>query len=401
MYECDYDSNQTVLYQYLESEKWDSVPSRIKEFPTEVRTWIKRQDGLKIKWRMLPLHAAILFNAPHSVIEALLDAYQESIKCQDDMGMLPLHLVLRRSEPDHETVDLIMNRYPGAVIVKDSKGRTPTVVANNFRNLETETRDAENTITNEERITPFATILPSEDGDIETIVEEPGTEEKIQSLQNVFQSQIYDSLNKGTCEMTFVHQETEKFVLTLMSVLKESHFEHMKYTKMENERQSTLNNILKDDIVGLKRQLKESQEQCDLYKTIMKGSKRKYEHANSAIESMTHIHEQLADHMLRQRREVEAAHMARCKIIRDLLHKEDHDYSMETKAGEVSTELMNSLKTPTSRQGQNKHSDSSILQLKSIPESKDHDITDDISAFSEMTQNISEDSGLPFHTLKI
>jgi len=394
MYECDFDSNQTVLYQYLQSEKWDLVLSRIKTFPNEVRTWIKRMDGIKIKWRMLPLHAAILFNAPTSVVEALLDAYQDSIKYQDDMGMLPLHLVLRKSDPDHETVDLIMNRYPGAVIVKDNKGRTPSGVAKNLRNLESETRDAGNTIANEEHNMPFTTILSSEGGDIETIAE-PGIDEKIQSLQNLFQSQIYDSLNKGTCERTtFVHQETEKFVLTLVSLLKESHFEQIKFTKMENERHSTLNNILKDDVAGLKRQLKESQEQCDLYKTIMKGSKRKNEHTNSAIESMTHIQEQLADYMLRHRREVEAAHMARCKIIRDLLHKEDHDYSMETKAGEVLIELMNSVKTSTTRQRQNKHSDGSILQLTPIPENKDHDISD-------ITQNISEDDGMSFHNLKI
>ena len=130
---------------------------------------------------------------------------------------------------------------------------------------------------------------------------------------------------------------------------------------MENERHSTLNNVLKDDVVGLKRQLKGSREQCELYKTIINGSKRKHGHTNSAIESMTHIHEQLADHMLRQRREVEAAHTARCKISRDLLHKEDCDYSMETKAGEVLIELLNYLKTSTSRQGQNKHFDGSIL----------------------------------------
>jgi predicted nucleic acid-binding Zn-ribbon protein len=95
----------------------------------EARTWVfrKKFDG-KLRWRLLPVHAAIIFKAPEHVIEALLGAYPRGAECKDDRGMLPLHLAFRNGSSE-DIVDLLLVAYPQFIDVKDRKGRIPLVLA--------------------------------------------------------------------------------------------------------------------------------------------------------------------------------------------------------------------------------------------------------------------------------
>jgi len=69
--ECDYDSNCTRLYSLLQNSEWDYAVLRINAFPSESWTWVKRMENGKIRWRMLPIHAAIIYKAPKNVVHAL------------------------------------------------------------------------------------------------------------------------------------------------------------------------------------------------------------------------------------------------------------------------------------------------------------------------------------------
>ena len=127
--ECDYDDSPTVLYQAIEAKQWDYA---IKLFSQnlcegESSTWILRKEtNGKLRWRLLPLHAAIIFGSPVKLVECLLADYPEAAQCKDDRGMLPLHLAFRNEgAASWEIIEELVSVFPQAIFVKDRKGRTP------------------------------------------------------------------------------------------------------------------------------------------------------------------------------------------------------------------------------------------------------------------------------------
>ena len=126
--ECDYDQSPTPLYKLIEQQDWATLLERLEEeeeddeeddddiidhddnhnhnqwtsgpwsrLSRQARVWIvKKEASGRLRWRMLPLHAALTFrNAPFAVVEGLLEAYPPAASAKDDQGMLPLHLALR------------------------------------------------------------------------------------------------------------------------------------------------------------------------------------------------------------------------------------------------------------------------------------------------------------------
>ena len=125
-YECDYDRDPSPLYRAVEAKQWDEVLKLCDENPALASTWVlrKEKDG-QLRWRLLPLHAAIIFQAPHEVIDALLTSFPQSAMCKDDQGMLPLHLVLRNLPLQFDVIEELLTVHPAAIYVQDRKGRTP------------------------------------------------------------------------------------------------------------------------------------------------------------------------------------------------------------------------------------------------------------------------------------
>lgn len=123
---CDYDTNATVLYELLESSTWERARARCKSHPEEVRTWIIRKDkSLSVRWKLLPLHAAIIFQSPNFLVSALLDQYPAAVSKKDDQGMLPLHLAFRHKQEDEDLLELLLVKFPKAVMIKDRRDRVP------------------------------------------------------------------------------------------------------------------------------------------------------------------------------------------------------------------------------------------------------------------------------------
>lgn len=185
--ECDYEQSPTPLYLAIEAKEWDAVLEMMEndDYPNDeiphkkgnrrpypmspkqqARCWVvrKEKDG-RLRWRLLPIHAAIIFDANATVIDALLEAYPESASQKDDQGMLPLHLAFRNitlllddsnkdklkrhyvSSAEHDEtrpsansissstcsstavnwliVEALLTAYPQAIFSRDRKGRTP------------------------------------------------------------------------------------------------------------------------------------------------------------------------------------------------------------------------------------------------------------------------------------
>lgn len=123
--EVDYDINPTRLYKLIESKDWQGTVDRTRSNPEEAQTWVMRKesDG-KLRWKLLPLHAALILKSPGDVVAALIKVYHNGAQCKDDQGMLPLHLAFQKDAPE-DAVEVLLRVYPEAVKVKDKRGKTP------------------------------------------------------------------------------------------------------------------------------------------------------------------------------------------------------------------------------------------------------------------------------------
>lgn len=138
LFECDYDQNPTVLYQAIEAKQWDYAISLFTDKGNNVdhnnndddeeeasATWVVRKEfNGKLRWRLLPLHAAVIFGSPLELVELLLAVHPLAAQCKDDRGMLPLHLAFR-NEVSWDIIDELLTAYPLAIFMTDRKGRTP------------------------------------------------------------------------------------------------------------------------------------------------------------------------------------------------------------------------------------------------------------------------------------
>lgn len=127
--ERDFDSNPTDVYVALQRKEWERAAESIEKYPDEVSTWISRKesDG-RLRWRLLPIHGAIVFNAPESIVSRILEIYPDGAKAKDDQGMVPLHLSLRVNSPE-KIIGLLLAACPESIEIKDRKGRTPKALA--------------------------------------------------------------------------------------------------------------------------------------------------------------------------------------------------------------------------------------------------------------------------------
>ena len=154
--EVDFQRNPTGLYIAVHTKNWALAIDRAGSYPAEAGIWVVRLDDVKstptdavmtsprankqiptpthatpgqrvVRWRMLPLHAAVLFGAPIPVIKALVKANINACACQDDQGMTPLHLAFRAGS-NEEVVVTLLSACPESIEVVDYKGRMPSML---------------------------------------------------------------------------------------------------------------------------------------------------------------------------------------------------------------------------------------------------------------------------------
>jgi len=128
--ECDYDRNPTNLYQLIQQKEWDGVRYTLRHFPEEVKTYVFRMDKKThlLQWRILPIHAALLVDAPIEIIEAILKAHPKSAEAQDDHGHLPIHLAIKKHYSP-SVINLLLSTYPECTNVANFDGRKPLQMA--------------------------------------------------------------------------------------------------------------------------------------------------------------------------------------------------------------------------------------------------------------------------------
>lgn len=147
--EVDFERNPTGLYIAIHTKNWGIALDRVSSYPREAGIWVMRMDDGKgsnvvmssprareiptsprqrvVRWRMLPLHAAVLFGAPVPLVKAIIKANPNANSSPDDQGMIPLHLAFRAGASE-EVVLALLESCPEAIEMVDYKGRLPSML---------------------------------------------------------------------------------------------------------------------------------------------------------------------------------------------------------------------------------------------------------------------------------
>jgi Ankyrin repeats (many copies) len=128
--ERDFDRDPTNLYLSLMRKDWAMTEHFLAMDVSrgEAEIWIYRKERDVVRWKLLPLHAAIIFDAPADTVATLLDIYPAASAAKDDQGMLPLHLAVRMGS-HVSIVAMLLEAFPGSIAHVDRKGRTPDALA--------------------------------------------------------------------------------------------------------------------------------------------------------------------------------------------------------------------------------------------------------------------------------
>ena len=138
--EADYDTKPSVLIKMIEKKMWKQAITRCADYPEEASTWMCRLQEVKaagatnkeVRWKILPIHSAIVLHSPVELIESLVDAYPQGLRKGDDRDMLPLHMAFRLGASP-ETTAVLVDAYPDALKKRDSKGHTPLHILKAYR----------------------------------------------------------------------------------------------------------------------------------------------------------------------------------------------------------------------------------------------------------------------------
>ena len=136
--EADYDKSPTVLIKLIEKNMWEQAISRCEDYPNEAAIWMCRRqekaegENQDVRWKILPIHSAIVLHAPTNLIEALVDAYPAGLRCGDDRDMLPLHMAFRLGA-SLETTTVLVDAYPEGLKTKDAKNHTPLQILKAYK----------------------------------------------------------------------------------------------------------------------------------------------------------------------------------------------------------------------------------------------------------------------------
>ena len=121
--DVDYNS-PTELFKFLEAKKWNMVKERVEECPHEAASWITRRgkDG-SIRWKILPLHAALCTKAPKDTLIYVVQACAKAFSLADDQGGLPMCLAFQDEHIGEEVIKIMFQSNPPGINAKDKEGK--------------------------------------------------------------------------------------------------------------------------------------------------------------------------------------------------------------------------------------------------------------------------------------
>ena len=104
---------------------------RINKLHGEEPSHVSTKGGA---YNMLPIHYALMNNAPLVVIQRIYNLHQDGIKASHDDGWMPLHFACYYNR--HEAIQWLRKTYGEAASKRDKHGRTPLDIATHYKHTE-------------------------------------------------------------------------------------------------------------------------------------------------------------------------------------------------------------------------------------------------------------------------
>lgn len=130
--EVDYDKNPTDLFQALEARQFSYAEEMYKQvnkqFTKDCATWVvargQKKKESQLRFRALPLHAALVFGATDDMILKILNAYPMATRGRDVKGRLPIHLAMEHNASE-VVVGKMLETFPKGFFARDKKNCEP------------------------------------------------------------------------------------------------------------------------------------------------------------------------------------------------------------------------------------------------------------------------------------
>lgn len=356
---CEH-TNPSVLYKLLDAGDWDSAQERCRSYPREVRTWIVRHEASKssILWKLLPLHAAIIFKAPVAVLRTLLNQYPDATSLGDDHGMTPLHLAFKVNK-DEDVLELLILHCPESIFCRDRKNRTPidyskgkeystklmglyadaaVTSVKSLQNSREETRD-EKCSGNTGRESDSST----QESRIQAIAED--YEKQMTKLKNIYEERITVLNEHSRLARKKLVIDSQKSIREL----KEKHQEEIEKVRKSAQKEEAnrgggkLAHNFGRMIEQYRSEAKQAQADNEMLLTIVKGMKAFNEELTSEVREINEDQKELQRLFSIQQEELESAQAMRKQLLRTLLEQEEEDNRSVGRAGKETTDLLDNV----------------------------------------------------------
>ena len=366
--ECDYDTNPTSLYELLETSAWEKARLRCRTHPEEVRTWIVRKDKNHMtRWKLLPLHAAIIFQSPSFVVSTLLERYPAAAMRKDDQGMLPLHLAFRHKQEDEDLLELLLLEHPRAVHQRDRRDRIPLDHGRESRFTAklmrlyadaavSTSQHASNNSKMDHQTHATPTTAPSSPMAATSVSlthlhrVEMEHEAKLAKVKADYDYEIeqlksrhQDEIASFKEDMSLAVEDAEQKAQRERRNMQERHREELDQLRQELEEQTAQHQVMLDDLQKEVLQLQVAVEEAKHQEESMAEKYGKLVTVNVQMKGFLQdlAEEQVAmqDLALKQQDYLEAARMIRTELVQTLLQQEDSDGANERLKGTQMIEI--------------------------------------------------------------
>mmetsp|Transcript_40284 Transcript_40284/g.45841 ORF Transcript_40284/g.45841 Transcript_40284/m.45841 type:complete len:459 (-) Transcript_40284:402-1778(-) len=389
---CNYDGNVSMIYSLLESSSWETAVTRCRTFPIEIRTWVVKYEkkSTEIRWKLLPIHAAIIFRAPVFVVRTFIETYPESVMLRDVQMMLPLHLGFRHNPKDEEVLELLLNECPKAICEPDIRGRTPHMLCRDgtfsakFLQIYSESWS----LASSSKKTPQSY---NRDKHLENEVRNQLEENRVNYIK-----QIDISQSQYSERVTILNDNHEKEIRKLREdarlekeELAKTHEKEMKALKNKSTSPPRLlqkdETILADRIIDLESELELKQTETQTLQSVIDGMREYSKMISSQMRKASQDQNKLQRLIMHQQGELEGAREMRAQLLKTLLQQEVEDGPNLTSIRIEIEETMRAVKLRLDAFGES--------EVQSVSENKSDDLGSKLEQYvqvkSEEDDNVS------------
>lgn len=349
---CDYDANPSTLYLLLEASEWRPAVTRCKTHPNEVRTWVVRRDRetKQVRWMLLPIHAAVIFQSPNYVVDALIEKYLGAVSRRDDQGMLPLHLAFRHKQGDEDLMHLLLSHYPKAINEKDSRGRTPLELGRDdahSSNLVQLYASACVKLASQAQVGDSARSIFAAAKEYETNLAAIKEDYvlQIKRLTEVYENRMKVIDDKHKADMLRLREEARVERRKLVEV----HHEEMKalhevVASTRDHENADQRNEMNQKLEALQADVTRCEQRAKQLATQLESKNAIIKDASEQMAAITEEQAKLQSVVVRQQQELVAAHSIRQQLMKTLLQHEEEDAPSHAKRVNVIQKLLQTTK---------------------------------------------------------